>query len=578
VNHPPASKSPPPPPPPPKAPAKPVFKPSQQSGSPILRFGADDASPSNADSKPTPGPIYYKDLPSDSSADQEELEDEPIYSPPSPLSAGGFPEIDEDTFPSAVENTVSQFVEPVGTDDVGEISPFSYFSRGRDAINIVDPPQVFYGRYTSGEDKTTPPPPRPTVDTSSHSRYPEVSDTYRLYPNYPPLEEGHPTPTPAAEEDSAFPYAFLEEETQSEPHSSEITISAEEKEEAIESAEKKIQVKKSSPIYYDIEDLDYSVFEGVWDPEVDDPTHLQPLGRLQDPESGQKLQQLQGAFVNTIKRKDLDQLPLQLAGSREYTETPSSYHQTLPDTNYNHFSSPSNTNSPPQTHASSNHLGNGITNNYPYNDFLQSESSLTLSHATNSLLLENEFKAQGSESEHLQSERDLTDEVDSDAEFDEVLDGDKDVDTLQEIKNALDANSGGHPLFAPDRPKDAKKEKESNINYLPEKKQEKLTTKKTTTVTEKPAIESTIATTEGAKYTYKTYKDQPIATTKVPPQASGNKVVKEEKHGYTTDTGLFVSPKNQLGKNFPSQKNFQIPDDIRDAEIKPPSWINMENW
>ena len=68
---------------------------------------------------------------------------------------------------------------------------------------------------------------------------------------------------------------------------------AEEKEEAIESAEKKIQVKKSSPIYYDIEDLDYSVFEGVWDPEVDDPTQLQPLGRLQDPESGQKLQQLQ---------------------------------------------------------------------------------------------------------------------------------------------------------------------------------------------------------------------------------------------------------------------------------------------
>ena len=65
---------------------------------------------------PKSGPIYYKDLPSDSSADQEELEDEPIYSPPSPLSAGGFPEIDEDTFPSAVENTVSQFVEPVGTD------------------------------------------------------------------------------------------------------------------------------------------------------------------------------------------------------------------------------------------------------------------------------------------------------------------------------------------------------------------------------------------------------------------------------------------------------------------------------
>ena len=52
-------------------------------------------------------------------------------------------------------------------------------------------------------------------------------------------------------------------------------------------------------------------------------------------------------------------------------------------------------------------------------------------------------------------------------------------------------------------------EKESNINYLPEKKQEKLTTKKTTTVTEKPAIESTIATTEGAKYTYKTYKVMP---------------------------------------------------------------------
>ena len=52
--------------------------------------------------------------------------------------------------------------------DVGEISPFSYFSRGRDAINIVDPPQVFYGRYTSGEDKTTPPPPRPTVDTSRY--------------------------------------------------------------------------------------------------------------------------------------------------------------------------------------------------------------------------------------------------------------------------------------------------------------------------------------------------------------------------------------------------------------------------
>ena len=26
------------------------------------------------------------------------------------------------------------------------------------------------------------------------------------------------------------------------------------------------------------------------------------------------------------------------------------------------------------------------------------------------------------------------------------------------------------------------------------------------------------------------------------------------------------------------QQNFQIPDDIRDAEIKPPSWINMENW
>lgn len=67
------------------------------------------------------------------------------------------------------------------------------------------------------------------------------------------------------------------------------------------------------------------------------------------------------------------------------------------------------------------------------------------------------LRFQGSESEHLQSERDLTDEVDSDAEFDEVLDGDKDVDTLQEIKNALDANSGGHPLFAPDRPKDAKK-------------------------------------------------------------------------------------------------------------------------
>ena len=83
-----------------------------------------------------------------------------------------------------------------------------------------------------------------------------------------------------------------------------------------------------------------------------------------------------------------------LVFSRENTETPSSYHQTLPDTNYNHFSSPSNTNSPPQTHASSNHLGNGITNNYLYNDFLQSESSLTLSHATNSLLLENEFKAQ----------------------------------------------------------------------------------------------------------------------------------------------------------------------------------------
>ena len=77
--------------------------------------------------------------------------------------------------------------------------------------------------------------------------------------------------------------------TDTQPHSSEITISSEEKE-AIESAEKKIQVKKSSPIYYDIEDLDYSVFEGAWDPEVDDPVQLQPLGRLQDPESGQKLQ------------------------------------------------------------------------------------------------------------------------------------------------------------------------------------------------------------------------------------------------------------------------------------------------
>jgi len=402
VKQPPASKSPPPPPPPPKAPAKPVFKPSQESGSPILRFGADDASPSNADSKPTPGPIYYKDLPSYSSADQEEQEDEPIYSPPSPLSTGGsssFPDIDEDTFPSAVENTVSQFVEPVGTDDVGEISPFSYFSGGRDAINIVEPPQVFYGRYTSGEDKTTPPPPRPTVDTSSHSRYPEVSDTYRLYPNYPPLDEGHSTP--ATEEDSAFPYAFIEEETQSE----------------------------------------------------------------------------------------------------------------------------------------------------------------------------------GSEAEHLQSERDLTDEVDVEAEFDEGVDGDEDVDdTLQEIKNALDANSGGHPLFAPDRPKDTDKGKDSNINYLPEKKKEKPTTKKIT-VTEKPAIKSTFATTEGAKYTYKTYKDLPITTTKVPPQASGKQVVKEQKPDHTTDTtGLFVSPQNQLGKNFPSQKNFQIPDDIRDAEIKPPSWINMENW
>ena len=85
--------------------------------------------------------------------------------------------------------------------------------------------------------------------------------------------------------------------TDTQPHSSEITISAEEKEEAIESAEKKIQVKKSSPVYYDIDDLDYSVFEGVWDPEVDNPVQLQPLGRLQDPESGQKLQQLQAIHL-----------------------------------------------------------------------------------------------------------------------------------------------------------------------------------------------------------------------------------------------------------------------------------------
>ena len=75
------------------------------------------------------GPIYYKDLPSDSSADQE-VEDEPIYSPPSPLSAGGFPEIDEETFPSAVENTVSQFVEPVGTDGKTRIDKISYFDIG----------------------------------------------------------------------------------------------------------------------------------------------------------------------------------------------------------------------------------------------------------------------------------------------------------------------------------------------------------------------------------------------------------------------------------------------------------------
>ena len=74
----------------------------------VLRFELTDATPSSGSyERPTPGPVYYKDLPS-------EGEEEPSYSPISIESQ--FPDISEETFPFAVENTVGQFAQPVGSD------------------------------------------------------------------------------------------------------------------------------------------------------------------------------------------------------------------------------------------------------------------------------------------------------------------------------------------------------------------------------------------------------------------------------------------------------------------------------
>ena len=128
---------------------------------------------------------------------------------------------------------------------MGSISPFSYFSGSGGGSYVAvkseeqpppavagisaAPPQVYYGSYrqaasaaaaprpprtTTTTTTTTARPvrPRPTVDTSSHSKYPEESDTYRSYPNYPPLGSGPPDVDPedfysvVPEEDSFYPY------------------------------------------------------------------------------------------------------------------------------------------------------------------------------------------------------------------------------------------------------------------------------------------------------------------------------------------------------------------------------------
>ena len=63
------------------------------------------------------------------------------------------------------------------------------------------------------------------------------------------------------------------------------------------------------------------------------------------------------------------------------------------------------------------------------------------------------------------------------------------------------------------------------------------------------------------KYTFKVVEEKPVAQ----PQQSSNKAKETSSYGFQSGA-------------FPTQQNFQIPEDIRDFLSKPPSWINMENW
>ena len=76
----------------------------------MLRFELADATPpAPPHEHPTPGPVYYKDI------GEEEVE-APSLAPLSVDVNSVFPDISEETFPNAVRQTVSQFVEPVGDD------------------------------------------------------------------------------------------------------------------------------------------------------------------------------------------------------------------------------------------------------------------------------------------------------------------------------------------------------------------------------------------------------------------------------------------------------------------------------